>query len=728
MNTKLSTALIVSVFVIFSANISYGCILTPIADIYVDPNLCDGNGVVYVDVGETVRFDGDGSYDPDGGSISRYVWVFPSEAYDIQGQGTAYASCKFSPDNDSEPNYVVSLTVQDNEGDWSTGNDIDVCQIDVDPVSVYWYVKTDGDNDNNGKSWDTAFATIQVGIDSAVDNDIVFVATGTYYETIDMDGKDITVRSADPTGWSTDPNDWDSYEGGWDEVEGTIIDANDVGTAVCFYGTETSSCLFTGFTIKGGAASNFDENGLKGYWKLDGDPNDSSGNGYHGTAYGSPSWESSGRVDGAIDLDGSDDYIQMTGYKGVTGTNARTIAAWIKTDTTGEIVTWGKDATGQKWIFRVQADTGTAGAIRVEVNAGYIIGSTDVRDNAWHHVAAVLEDDGSPNVNEVKLYVDGVLETTSAVNEEPINTASDADVKIGVFTTRFFDGLIDNVLIYDRALSENELNRLCTIGYGGGIQGNYTQAALSRCIITGNTAEYGGGIAEYDGDVSNCIIADNTAQSTGGGFGIVDGDIINCTIADNTAVGDGGGLFDCDGTLTNNIIWDNDPNQLVDSSVPNYSCIQNWLTGGTGNISSDPCFIGTSYPIDPNYYHIRWISPCRNTGDPNGSYDGQTDIDGDQRAQFGRVDMGADEIDGADIDGDGIPDAWEIEYGLDPTDPDDWDYDADSDGLTNLQEYNAGANPNSTDSDSDYISNWLVYCNELKGNKRNMEVEVDNVT
>src|SRR5207253_3881445 len=47
----------------------------------------------------------------------------------------------------------------------------------------------------------------------------------------------------------------------------------------------------------------------------------------------------------------------------------------------------------------------------------------------------------------------------------------------------------------------------------------------------------------------------------------------------------------------------------------------------------------------------------------------------------------------ADSDGDGIPDAWEILYGLNPNDPNDARTDPDGDGMTNLQEYQAGTDP-----------------------------------
>ena len=206
--------------------------------------------------------------------------------------------------------------------------------------------------------------------------------------------------------------------------------------------------------------------GPTGYWKFDEDTGitaaDSSDNGRNGTLINFPGdnsqWVPS-PINGALEFDGNNDYIDVTGYKGITGSSPRTVAAWINTGTTGEIVSWGTSSTGAKWIFRVQDTNGTDGAIRVEVSGGYIVGKTDVRDNEWHHVAAVLEA-GDFDVSDVKLYVDGVEETPySIVSPEPIYTAVGADVKIGVFigNDRYFTGQIDEVRIYDRALSSGEI-------------------------------------------------------------------------------------------------------------------------------------------------------------------------------------------------------------------------------------------------------------------------------
>ena len=96
-------------------------------------------------------------------------------------------------------------------------------------------------------------------------------------------------------------------------------------------------------------------------------------------------------------------------------------------------------------------------------------------------------------------------------------------------------------------------------------------------------------------------------------------------------------MFECSGSTTNCIIWGNaaavSGDQLHSSSIPTYSCIQNWSLGGEGNISIDPLF------IDPNYYHIQPWSRCIDAGTdnpPGGPV--QTDIEGNPRPMDGNND------------------------------------------------------------------------------------------
>jgi hypothetical protein len=225
--------------------------------------------------------------------------------------------------------------------------------------------------------------------------------------------------------------------------------------------------------------------GIVAFWDFEGNKTDvdngvagavadKSGNGRHGKAIADATLDTDvaaalsgvGLSTMSLQLDGSGDQVNITGYKGVTGTNARTMSAWVKLEDAtpqqnGSIMSWGANNGGQKWNFRVQNSNGTDGAIRVEVNGGYIVGTTDISDQEWHHVAAVWENDGSPNVNDVLLYVDGVPDGFSVRRGRSINTASSKDVQLGRdHENRRWRGWMDDVRIYDEALSAEQIRAL----------------------------------------------------------------------------------------------------------------------------------------------------------------------------------------------------------------------------------------------------------------------------
>ncbi len=106
-------------------------------------------------------------------------------------------------------------------------------------VASAWYVDADAAG-GDGKSWAGAFVTIQEGIAAAVDGDTVVVGPGTYMENIQFMGKNIVLRSTNPS----DP----------EVVRGTMIDGGGVDSVVSFSGTEGQSCVLAGFTIQNGRA------------------------------------------------------------------------------------------------------------------------------------------------------------------------------------------------------------------------------------------------------------------------------------------------------------------------------------------------------------------------------------------------------------------------------------------------------------------------------------------
>ena len=147
-------------------------------------------------------------------------------------------------------------------------------------------------------------------------------------------------------------------------------------------------------------------------------------------------------------------YIEAIQYKGIEGNNPRTIEAWIKTVTGGkEIVSWGRDAASEKWNFLIEQN----GKLRVEVNGGYLFGTTDLRDNEWHHITCTFSGN---NVNQVKLYVDGVLETIGGQGARAVTTNITNGINLRITrgtNNRYFIGVIDEVRVWDTSLTALEI-------------------------------------------------------------------------------------------------------------------------------------------------------------------------------------------------------------------------------------------------------------------------------
>ncbi|MHC4568086.1 MAG: LamG domain-containing protein, partial [Planctomycetota bacterium] len=198
------------------------------------------------------------------------------------------------------------------------------------------------------------------------------------------------------------------------------------------------------------------------WWTLD-EGNDAtavdwSGHGNHGALVGGAPWADGYQGTGLSFED--DVYVEASGYPGVTGTAARTCCAWIRATETGNrnIMTWGENSAGQKWRMRIDS----TGGLRIEVNGGSHVGMTNIADGRWHHVAVTFEDDGTPDVLDTLLYVDGQLEATAASADEPVNTADTGVVRIGEspWHNQPFAGVIDDARVYDKVLTAEEIQQV----------------------------------------------------------------------------------------------------------------------------------------------------------------------------------------------------------------------------------------------------------------------------
>ena len=160
-------------------------------------------------------------------------------------------------------------------------------------------------------------------------------------------------------------------------------------------------------------------------------------------------------------LNGVDEHLLVrSDYLPPSGTAARSFSAWIKATSPGSLFAYGEIEVGRKWHFRLEDNPDNAlGALRIEVAGGFLTGSTNLLDDQWHHIALVF--DGT-DVTNCRLYVDGVEETYSDSTPQTVDTAS-GSLMIGRDnhpTPRFLGGWIDELRVYERALSVAEIIEL----------------------------------------------------------------------------------------------------------------------------------------------------------------------------------------------------------------------------------------------------------------------------
>jgi hypothetical protein len=208
-------------------------------------------------------------------------------------------------------------------------------------------------------------------------------------------------------------------------------------------------------TVVTGDIWNFSLGKLIGFWKLDGDAKDSSGNNHHGTVKGNPKWVT-GRIGDGLQFDGVDDYVD-TGYK--TDMSTLTIALWVNSpaapspESQSEVISW--DFVHINWdtpgpFFRGAASLGTG-------KRWYAAGFGTLKANTWYHLCATY------NGESLKAYKDGVL---VHANDDPSGPPipGKGSLKFGrhslEFVEEYFCGTIDDVRIYNYALSQSEIKRL----------------------------------------------------------------------------------------------------------------------------------------------------------------------------------------------------------------------------------------------------------------------------
>jgi hypothetical protein len=216
---------------------------------------------------------------------------------------------------------------------------------------------------------------------------------------------------------------------------------------------------------------------LVGWWKLDGGPADSSGYGHDGVLFGDPEWVT-GMIGGALKCDGVNDRVEIPGTsaaEGFAGLEGEvTWTMWMKASASGAIQTIM--AMGPAGGAHVQGNRSVnvevSGVIMVRAHSVGALTSLNstavVNDDEWHHIAVTIafETDGAND--SMKVYIDGDpaegYETDAVDINQHAGVAADFVVTLGYRAGSPFGGTIDDVRIYDRALTTDEIRVLIESG------------------------------------------------------------------------------------------------------------------------------------------------------------------------------------------------------------------------------------------------------------------------
>ncbi|MCU0917179.1 MAG: LamG domain-containing protein, partial [Planctomycetes bacterium] len=180
---------------------------------------------------------------------------------------------------------------------------------------------------------------------------------------------------------------------------------------------------------------------LVAHWRLDenqGQSAEDSARDHDGTLHGVPLWQPAGGMrDGALQLDGIDDYISATLALDPTR-GSFSVFAWVK---------GGGQAGGVNWLMLTPS-----GALATELTQSGrsgkpLVSAAMIADDVWHQIGFVW--DGNSRI----LYVDGV----EVARDKQANLAGSAGgLHIGAGATltpgSFWTGLMDDVRIYNRAV------------------------------------------------------------------------------------------------------------------------------------------------------------------------------------------------------------------------------------------------------------------------------------
>src|SRR6185503_4648639 len=215
--------------------------------------------------------------------------------------------------------------------------------------------------------------------------------------------------------------------------------------------------------------------GLLAYYPFNGTPADASGHGNNGTLFNGVqlTTDRQGRTNSAYSFDGVDDYIQVPGGNNLNPSGALSIALFFSPARSGQQTLLGKidNTNGVGAQFQMGMDFSsypgvlfgvypvTNGCATPPANGAYVNTGGPLVQDQWYCLVGTFEN------GVQKIYLNGALIQTTTVAWPALNQCPNAGIQIGRWWSgdlQSFQGKIDELRIYDRAINQDEVNALCS--------------------------------------------------------------------------------------------------------------------------------------------------------------------------------------------------------------------------------------------------------------------------
>lgn len=208
-------------------------------------------------------------------------------------------------------------------------------------------------------------------------------------------------------------------------------------------------------------------NGLVAYYPFNGNANDESSNTHHGLVNGATlTSDKDGNLNASYSFDGIDDYILVDHTSDLNmENNELTICSWVNwqgpNGVDDEIVS--KDTGYLKYGYQFRLINGSLALVICDGGNYTTVGILKTESQlsyGWHHVAGVYSD----QLNLARLYIDGmIVAENTAFTTSLDNSGNTRDLSIGSWyqsDPHFWNGSIDEVFIYNRALTDTEVQTI----------------------------------------------------------------------------------------------------------------------------------------------------------------------------------------------------------------------------------------------------------------------------